>query len=356
MKRSNNGADDAGARPKGGRTDRVFTVPSHRELKQREKTRFSQPQQVSGFSKFYDGRVQFDRSLLKRLRKSAALGSDLLVGLETFEEPPSTAPIEHIVDAMLRAHSQQHNTTNAATPAPIFNVVTYRNNLNKIMGVNTPYNTNSPYSFHVQRAHGCIYLNVHQLPPTYATNQYQSHAAYAGRRYETISTAESSGDGEYCGVFSVSLGQKKILVGAELDGLDEDGTYVELKTYRLLQTPKDRMSFERYKLLAFWIQSYVVGVPQIRVGFRDDDFRLTKEQTLSTTQLPRFGAAYWDSNVCLNFADMFLNWLLEQDIPEESVHVVDYNPRFKELSLRQTQDPCFLTSTLSTHLEFENRN
>jgi RAT1-interacting protein len=91
----------------------------------------------------------------------------------------------------------------------------------------------------------------------------------------------------------MTLGRTKLLVGAELDGQDEHGQYVELKTYRILATPKDRISFERYKCLAFWIQSYLVGVPLIRCGFRDDRFRLCKEQTFELTALPQFGHKYW---------------------------------------------------------------
>jgi hypothetical protein len=45
----------------------------------------------------------------------------------------------------------------------------------------------------------------------------------------------------------------------------------ELKTNKMLTTERDRTSFERYKLLKFWSQSFLAGVPRVVVGFRDDE-------------------------------------------------------------------------------------
>ncbi|ETV72077.1 hypothetical protein, variant 1 [Aphanomyces astaci] len=301
MKRSGESSDVEARRSKQARMHDgvlVLPIPSMRELMQRSKQRISKPVQVSGFSKYPDGHVTYDRSLLKLLKKAAPLNSDLLEGMDAYAEPPNTAPLEHVIDAMLPANRHLHNHTTDAQPLPKYHVVTYRNNLNKIMG--TPYNTNSAYTMQMQRIQGCVYLNVtlsHIPPSSFSSNQAQG--AYAGRRYEVLSSA-AVGGGEYCGVFSVSLGQKKLLIGAEMDGVtaskdDDDDTtnYVELKTFRILNTPKDRFTFERYKLLAFWIQSYLVGVPTIRVGFRNESFILTKEQAFETADLPRYGDKHW---------------------------------------------------------------
>jgi hypothetical protein len=39
----------------------------------------------------------------------------------------------------------------------------------------------------------------------------------------------------------------------------------------MIMTERDRTSFERYKLLKFWSQSFLAGIPQVVVGFRDDE-------------------------------------------------------------------------------------
>ncbi|ETV72078.1 hypothetical protein, variant 3 [Aphanomyces astaci] len=274
--------------------------------------------------------------------------------MDAYAEPPNTAPLEHVIDAMLPANRHLHNHTTDAQPLPKYHVVTYRNNLNKIMG--TPYNTNSAYTMQMQRIQGCVYLNVtlsHIPPSSFSSNQAQG--AYAGRRYEVLSSA-AVGGGEYCGVFSVSLGQKKLLIGAEMDGVtaskdDDDDTtnYVELKTFRILNTPKDRFTFERYKLLAFWIQSYLVGVPTIRVGFRNESFILTKEQAFETADLPRYGDKHWHPSVCVAFTDLVLSWFVEQPLQEMAVYTVEYKPQTKCMTMSLSTTPPFVKTPLSNY-------
>ena len=68
-------------------------------------------------------------------------------------------------------------------------------------------------------------------------------------------------------------------------------------------------NFER-KLMKFWIQSFLLGVPKIIVGFRSPDGILVKTQEIETTTIPasvqRRGKVRWDGNVCINFASAFL--------------------------------------------------
>lgn len=146
-------------------------------------------------------------------------------------------------------------------------------------------------------------------------HENQRRGAYAGRRFEIYSThaqtASSAGadgaqdephprivneDEEFCGIFSLAIGGKRLAVAAEIDCFDDsDGQYLELKTFRLLQRDKDQFVFERFKLLAFWIQSYMVGVPRIVCGFRNDEFEVCKVQTFETAQIPSFCRKYWVS-------------------------------------------------------------
>jgi hypothetical protein len=88
--------------------------------------------------------------------------------------------------------------------------------------------------------------------------------------------------------------------------------YVELKTYKEIRTDKDQWSWRRYrflplvcelidhidcnryKLLAFWIQSYIVGVSHIVCGFRDQNGIVKQPpQMLTTTAIPRMAEGAW---------------------------------------------------------------
>ena len=68
-------------------------------------------------------------------------------------------------------------------------------------------------------------------------------------------------------------------------------------------------NFER-KLLKFWIQSFLLGVPKIVVGFRSRDGLLVRLEEIETHTIPqtvqRRGRARWNGNACINFASAFL--------------------------------------------------
>jgi RAT1-interacting protein len=85
--------------------------------------------------------------------------------------------------------------------------------------------------------------------------------------------------------------------------------WVELKTSVSPQSDRDFLAFER-KLLKFWIQSFLLGVPKIIVGFRDQNGILIRTEEMETEKIPgtvkRRGKATWDGNMCINFAASFL--------------------------------------------------
>lgn len=70
------------------------------------------------------------------------------------------------------------------------------------------------------------------------------------------------------------------------------------------------LKFER-KLLKFWIQSFLLGVPKIIVGFRDKGGILRRLEELETQKLPgqvkKVGKGSWDGNLCINFTAAFLD-------------------------------------------------
>ncbi|KAF9972695.1 Dom-3 Z [Actinomortierella ambigua] len=115
---------------------------------------------------------------------------------------------------------------------------------------------------------------------------------------------------QYCTVARTRLGEHSIILGAEVDctlhrkrpppanPLDD---YVELKTSRVIGTEREQTSYEKFKLLKFWAQSYLAGVPTIVVGFRDDDGIVRELQTLKTADIPqivRGRRGFWVSQDC----------------------------------------------------------
>lgn len=69
------------------------------------------------------------------------------------------------------------------------------------------------------------------------------------------------------------------------------------------------MKYER-KLLKFWAQSFLLGVPKIIVGFRDQQGIVHRMEEVDTYTIPskvkKVGRGTWDGNICINFAAAFL--------------------------------------------------
>lgn len=86
--------------------------------------------------------------------------------------------------------------------------------------------------------------------------------------------------------------------------------WVELKTAAEITDQGSYARFER-KMLKFWAQSFLLGVPRIIVGFRDQAGVLRRLEELKTHQLPgrvkRDGMQTWDGNLCTNCAASVLS-------------------------------------------------
>jgi RAT1-interacting protein len=85
---------------------------------------------------------------------------------------------------------------------------------------------------------------------------------------------------------------------------------VELKTSAEIRSDRDMENFDR-KMMKFWIQSFLLGVPKIIVGFRSKDGILQRLESISTAKIPDIASRkprpLWDGNVCINFANGFLD-------------------------------------------------
>lgn len=64
------------------------------------------------------------------------------------------------------------------------------------------------------------------------------------------------------------------------------------------------------KLMKYWIQSFLLGVPKIIVGFRSRDGILLDVQEIETQKIPETVNARpnpsWNADMCVNFAASFL--------------------------------------------------
>jgi len=122
---------------------------------------------------------------------------------------------------------------------------------------------------------------------------------------------------QYCSVVKTGIGKVRMILGGEIDAVwdckpdnkDSPINWVELKTSAAINNDRDMIKYER-KLLKFWIQSFLLGVPKIIVGFRSKNGILQSLEELETRDIPgtvkRQGKGTWDGNLCIDFTACFL--------------------------------------------------
>lgn len=135
---------------------------------------------------------------------------------------------------------------------------------------------------------------------------------------EPINTNE-----EFCGMFRTRLGSHSVVYGAEMDGLTVESSvpedkneidlgkvqFAELKCSRQIDHPRQAKNFEKYKLIKWWAQSFLVGVPTVICGFRDDNGIVHTLKSYPITEMPKLAKREWLPNVCMNFLNNFFDFV-----------------------------------------------
>ncbi|KAK3202490.1 hypothetical protein GRF29_161g1398596 [Pseudopithomyces chartarum] len=262
--------------------------------------RIKRPQEVAHFS--YDDTHIYrpdDSSLTYYHRPT--LGSDLKAGFSSFNHYEDTE--DPHLDSLLRAVASAERVAGEKIEA---HIVTWRGMMTKLL--TAPFDAFAEFEMRCTLLDGCIYLeedfsakqksreNEAKRPPRGHNPNLPDHAmmSYWGYKFETLSmlpvppgeetpqaldtraTTPVSNHAQYCSIVSTSLGPHTLLLGGEVDGLSapripsSPPPWVELKTSEELPASpshRDILRFER-KLLKFWAQSFLLGVPRIVIGWR----------------------------------------------------------------------------------------
>lgn len=177
---------------------------------------------------------------------------------------------------------------------------------------------------------------------------------YKFEQYVTADTKEGVPDTyspvnnmvDFASVVRARLTTHSLVFGGETDCCEENGnkgSYVELKTSREMAHPNQERNFKRFKLLKWWAQSFLVGVPKIVCGFRDDNGIVKRLQTYPTLEIPKMIKDIphcWDPAVCFNFCDKFLQTIkdtITKDDPRKA-YVFTYTPNEPVRWLEYPQD------------------
>ncbi|KAI1883894.1 hypothetical protein AGOR_G00220780 [Albula goreensis] len=280
--------------------------------------------------------------------------------------------IDHILRWILanRSKLRPSETAAASSPPRVLGVefVTWRGHLTKLL--TTPYETREGWLLAVTRLHGTLYMS--EVETEAARQERQTRTArhqemmYWGYKFEQYTCAATAGgrpdqggvvntNEAFCTVVRTQLASHRLLFSGEVDCRDPHPSappapfcYLELKTSAEICTPKQRSNFHRYKLLKWWAQSFLPGVPRIIAGFRDDDGVVVAVETYETSkisQLIKNEYNCWKPTVCMNFCSEFLSFVktvVREDNPRV-VYLFSWEPhREVSYSIHRDTDYCFL--------------
>ncbi|KAL2127595.1 hypothetical protein VTI74DRAFT_10441 [Chaetomium olivicolor] len=324
------------------------------------------PKEFACFSYDIDRKYHPDDSSLKWYYP-ALMGSNLSNGFGTFDKHDDS--IDEHLDSLLKTIAVHEQKTGEPIDA---HVVTWRGMLTKIMA--TPYDTDG-FQMNATLYRDCIFIEEdheykkasdQQREGKWASHASSAEMQYWGYKFETLSTIPRpwgevsreyienrdqevvNNKEQYCSVVRTGFGKTIVCLGGEVDAIwdskpENPGdpiNWVELKTSAEIRTESDQMRFDR-KLMKFWIQSFLLGVPKIIVGFRTRSGTLTSIQEFQTMAIPydvrRRGLAQWDGNVCIKFATLFLDFL-RLNIKDEGVWKIRRPPNSGHIEIFRVEE------------------
>lgn len=158
-------------------------------------------------------------------------------------------------------------------------------------------------------------------------------ATYYGYNFESFCTANTP-DGpsapngwggpvntneQWCHIVKTRLGDTRVMIGGEVDCVESPShgapeTVVELKTNMQPRNEQDQLKLQ-VKMLRMYMQSFLLGVQSIVVGFRDHKGTLLSHEQYRTMDLPRMvrgKPGQWNAHHNLSFGAQILEWLRKE--------------------------------------------
>lgn len=261
---------------------------------------------------------------MKRVTAQNATALDLNQGFGTFRDRDRREIYPAPLDVIFAALEKSGEIDKVLSDV---DVITWRGNLSKLM--TCPWDEKEAWTMEAELVNQCVVLNVREteegLRRALRRDEREERMCYWGYAFEESVCAEKPFEEPvdclncFCSVVRTKLGNLNVVMAGEVDCFDGDegdlASYVELKTTRVMNDPKQVKKFEKEKLLKWWAQSYALGVRRIMVGFRDDDGRVVKLQMLETLKLPGYVASHgegaWNARDGLRCASLVLMKLKE---------------------------------------------
>lgn len=292
--------------------------------------KFSLPVLEGFFSVDCNRNYQDSLCNLKYLKIPSKVNFNLNEGDDTYVEKPASADNEQIIH-LLTFIMKHKDTIMTKVTAPDF--VCFRGLLRLLMS--TPYEEREPWIVLATKFKNTIYLcaETTQLKKSEKLQRSERDKKFMryGFKFESYVLSDhpskpAPGNShpviepeEFCIMFSTEIDGKKILYGAEMDGVISKVplksvddlrkvSMVEVKVKRRETSERQLTNFYKFKARNWWLQSFLVGVNAIHVGVRNDDGIVEEVKRVTIKELSDEAKKnnFWHGTVAMNFLNDFL--------------------------------------------------
>ncbi|PWN37081.1 RAI1-domain-containing protein, partial [Meira miltonrushii] len=281
------------------------------------------PVQITSFS-YDEKRKLFHDDRSRKYYHPPPPNADLNRGYETRIERDDNVN-EHL-NSLLEALMQGEEVEGHQKQADL---ITWRGMMTKLCTV--LYEDQQGFEMNVMMLNGTLYIEEHVGEAKLADRRRSKEGSegskrngYYGYSFEswTCHSWRERGQGtnawdgdvntnvQWCLVVKTKLGSMRLILGGEVDAVDPvSNAPIEVKTSRDIRSAKDEEFFEK-KMLRFYMQSFLLGIQKVIVGFRDHRGFLVTNQEMDTLAMPRAvrGKPHaWDPMACLKAASDILS-------------------------------------------------
>lgn len=332
-------------------------------------TALKQPKEIASYSRTQDDEflINNDASLRYYYLPDSDLESklDLCAGIKKMKDCSKTFEDPCTLEGLLRTikHYEEKKEKKIKT-----DIITFRGVIRKLISAAFDSPSFNPVNLRIVSFDGQLFIkDIFSKDEEHKATSGNQSAWYTGYKFESLATLSqplsyvtrsalekrpkrivNNGD-QYITVVRTGVGNAKLLLGAEVDcvfdfqeeGKDNLKHYAELKCTSLVSTPADARKFER-KVFKTWLQCFLVGIPRIIYGFRDDNYILKTVEEYSTDEIPLLLKSNNPSlsTSCLDaikWYGTFTEWLLKKIPTDEASKIRAYNLVFENNHLRLTE-------------------
>ncbi|CAI5440268.1 unnamed protein product [Caenorhabditis angaria] len=318
---------------------------------------FSKPQIIGEYFVNKDRSIQIGRMAAKNLndtplrnpRGTSAPNFDLDAGYSAFDPKDPGERLEILqkwCEKMAPAGGRLRKLLHGAE------FFTWRGLLTKI-GAAVYAGSGDTWRFRAFRIHGVVFMCEEETEDKTrkmeAQTDREKHMTYWGHKFEQYMTLDDGMDlpdttqpvstrEEFATVIRTTLESSQpnrrqpleLFYSAEIDCLDRDGKYVELKTNK--GDLRGWFWTAGAKSLKWWLQSFLVAIDYLVVGHRDDRGIVTRVSSIQTAQLQK--QSQWYGGAAIRLISQVLTQLSDFLPNENQACVVEFGGGTGENTIR----------------------